>query len=251
VTSAKPLVVAAGNGKLDAVQILLKEMGANANQAQADGFIVLCVAAQMGHEQDVRCLVKEFDADVNIAMPKGITPLYNAAQARHEHVVRCLLEECGANVNQVTENGCSPLYIAAQMGHEQIVRFLVKEFGADVNIALHVGSTPLIVVVWLTKHGADSQASHPRLGTAAEHSKAIGAPADQTAYLEARTHCAKPGCSGAGLMKRLPYHILLWQGVPGGALAGAQGAVQGVGCQGEGRRGGVNKRCDATLLNYA
>jgi ankyrin repeat protein len=102
------------------------------------------------------------------------------------------------------------LYAAAQYGHGHIVRCPVKEFGADVNIAAIDGCTPLMaaaekkyheVVVWLTKHGADSQASHSRLGTAANVSKAKCAPAEQTAYLEARMHCAKPGYSRAGLKK--------------------------------------------------
>jgi hypothetical protein len=116
------------------------------------------------------------------------------------------------------------------------MRCLVMEFGADVNIAATDGSTPLMVaaehkhtdiVVWLTKHGANSQASHPRIGTAADISKANGASAEQTAYLEVRAHCAKPGCEGAGLKTcRLPRHILLWQGVPGGALVNAQGRVR-------------------------
>jgi hypothetical protein len=66
------------------------------------------------------------------------------------------------------------------------------------------------VVVWLTKHGADSQASNPRGITAADVSKSSGAPTEQTAYLEARTHCAKPGCGGAGLKKcGLPRDLLL------------------------------------------
>jgi hypothetical protein len=68
------------------------------------------------------------------------------------------------------------------------------------------------VVVWLTKHGADSQASHPQLGTAADFLKASGAPAEQTAYLEARTHCAKPGCSGAGLKKCAGCRVIFYCG---------------------------------------
>jgi hypothetical protein len=136
--------------------------------------------------------------------------LFIAAYKGHEHVVQCLLGEFGANVNQVGKNGCSPLYAAVAEGHEHVVRFLVKEFGANVNIAATDGSTPLMIaaenkhteiVVWLTKHGADSQASHEQFGTAADFSKKHGAPAKQTAYLEARTHCGKPGCSGAGLKK--------------------------------------------------
>jgi hypothetical protein len=91
-----------------------------------------------------------------------------------------------------------------------VVRCLVEEFGADVNQAVEAGFTPLTValaakqtevVVWLTKHGADAQASDHPLGTAADVSRAAGAPAVLTEYLEARAHCANPGCGGAGLKK--------------------------------------------------
>jgi hypothetical protein len=56
------------------------------------------------------------------------------------------------------------------------------------------------MVKWLIKNGANAQALHYQC-TAAEVSKAIGAPAELTTYLEARTHCANPGCDGAGLKK--------------------------------------------------
>jgi hypothetical protein len=162
--------------------------------------------------------------------------LFAAADEGDEHVVQCLVQEFSADVNQVSVGGIPALLIAAEKGHEHVVRCLVKEFGADVNIATRDGSTPLMtaaqqkqheIVVWLTKHGANSQALHPLGGTAADLSKAHGAPAEQTAYLDARTNCAKPHCSGAGLKKcGLPRHLPLWQGVPGGALACAQGRVQ-------------------------
>jgi hypothetical protein len=57
------------------------------------------------------------------------------------------------------------------------------------------------VVVWLIKHGANAQARGPAGGTAADISRAYGAPAEQTEYLEARTHCANPRCDGAGPKK--------------------------------------------------
>jgi ankyrin repeat protein len=170
----------------------------------------LYAAAQAGFINFVRCLVEKCGANVNQVAKNGCTALYIAAYAGHENVVRCLLGECGASVNKVAGIGVTALFAVAQEGHERVVRCLVKEFGADVNIAATDGSKPLMaaaekkrteVVVWLTKHGADSQASQDRLGTAAEISKRNGAPAEQTAYLEARTHCAKPGCSEAGLKK--------------------------------------------------
>jgi hypothetical protein len=48
------------------------------------------------------------------------------------------------------------------------------------------------VVVWLTKHGADSQALHSTGRTAADMSKRHGTPTEQTAYLEARHTALNP-----------------------------------------------------------
>jgi ankyrin repeat protein len=158
----------------------------------------------------VRCLVKEFGADVNQAMHNGCTPLYIAAQDGNESVVQCLVKEFGADVNQARNNGATPLYMAAEHGRLAIVICLVKECGADINQARPDGVTPLMaasahkhmeVVVWLIKHGANAQASTSTFGTAADLSIEQGAPAEQTDYLEARTHCANPGCDGAGLKK--------------------------------------------------
>jgi hypothetical protein len=124
--------------------------------------------------------------------------------------VQYLVKECGAHVNQATHDGYTPLFIAAQKGHLSVVKCLVKDFGAYINQAENKGATPLMaasyskhteVVVWLIKHGADTQAPAPSGGTAADISREEGAPAEQTAYLEARTHCANPGCDGAGLKK--------------------------------------------------
>jgi hypothetical protein len=91
-----------------------------------------------------------------------------------------------------------------------VVQCLVKELGADVNQAKLNGATPLMVAVvakhmeiavWLLKHGGNAQASQSRHGTVADVSREYGVPAEQTAYLDARTHCANPGCTGAGLKK--------------------------------------------------
>jgi hypothetical protein len=57
------------------------------------------------------------------------------------------------------------------------------------------------IVRYLLKNGANVQASAHVFGTAADVSKLYGAPEEQIVYLEARTHCAHIGCSGAGLKK--------------------------------------------------
>jgi ankyrin repeat protein len=212
-----PLCVAAQLDNLNVLRILINELGADANQAVAgsnnpkrNGITPLCVAAQLGHVAVLRCLVKEYGADVNQADNEGWTPIHIGAEKGYVSVMQCLVKELGANMNQATNEGCTPLYAAAQCGHLSVVHCIVKELGADVNQATHTGSTPLItasaykhiqVVVWLSKHGADAQASHRGGSTAADVSREYGAPAEQSEYLEARAKCANPGCDGAGLKK--------------------------------------------------
>jgi hypothetical protein len=52
------------------------------------------------------------------------------------------------------------------------------------------------VVTFLIKYGANAQVVAPSFGSAAEVSRRAGAPAQQTQYLEARSHCARLGCDG-------------------------------------------------------
>jgi ankyrin repeat protein len=205
-----PLYAAAQIGNLSYVQFLVKELGADVNQAANRGGTPLHALAQIGNVALVEVLVKELGADANKARDDGATPLLIAAQKGHLAVVRLLVAELRADVNQAAHDGATPLYIAAQNGHLAVVRCLVKEFGADFNTTRPDGATPLMtaatckhgdVVTFLIKYGANVQVAAPDFGTAADLSKRAGAPAKQTQYLEARTHCAKQGCNGVGAKK--------------------------------------------------
>jgi hypothetical protein len=62
------------------------------------------------------------------------------------------------------------------------------------------------LVRWMVKEGADTQATVVREEgalAAADLSMIAKTSAEQTAYLEAKTHCSNPGCNGAGT-KRCP-----------------------------------------------
>jgi hypothetical protein len=92
-------------------------------------------------------------------------------------VVRILLK-LRANINQTNIDDITPLMVASYRKRQEIVK-------------------------WLVKSGADTQAiinNDPNI-TAAFLSRDVGASVEQTAYLEAKTHCSHVGCNGAGIMK--------------------------------------------------
>jgi hypothetical protein len=166
----------------------------------------------------MQCLVEELGADANKTHADGWSPLFSASCTERLEVVQCLVK-LGADINPVAKDGTTPLMLAAAMVHHKIVRYLLKD-------------------------GADPQALHESLGTAADISKSFSAPSEQTAYLQARTHCANSRCTNAsaGLKKCercLPCKStsVAWECVHSNALAGAQGGVYGGCCQAEGRQG--------------
>jgi ankyrin repeat protein len=125
-------------------------------------------------------------------------------------VVQCLVKELGVDVYKETFDGAMPLHLAAHEGRLKIVRYMVEELGVDINQTTQDRHTPLVaasagkhmaVAAYLIKRGANPQASGPTYGTAVDISRRFGAPADQTAYLEAKMHCTNPICNGAGTRK--------------------------------------------------
>jgi hypothetical protein len=154
------------------------------------------------------CLVRELGADVNGRDKNGYTALTAAAGLGQHENVRYLIVELGADVNRRDNFGLTPLYVAVLEGRIAGVQVLIN-LGADLNIADNDGATPLMmatfkkhqeIVKWLVKAGADTQIAADDM-SAADVSRRVGASAEQTAYLDAKTHCSNVGCSGAGIMK--------------------------------------------------
>jgi ankyrin repeat protein len=209
-SGATALSLVALQGNIRAAMCLVKELGADVDQAFSDGTTALLIAAQMGQLAMVRCLIEDLGAAAHRGRHDGATPLYHAVVGGHLAIVRYLIKEVGADVNQAANNGITPLFVAATNGQLAIVRFLVKECGADVNKTRQDGGTPLMtaasnmhgdIVAFLIKYGANTQSTILEFGTAADISRKYAAPAKQTQYLEARTHCANTGCDGAGIKK--------------------------------------------------
>jgi hypothetical protein len=176
VRTAKPLVQSVESGvSFDVLKCLVKDLGADVNQRDERGGTALMVAVLWGRVDSLRYIVEELRADVNLPDYLGHTPLRIAASKCNLDAVRCLLK-LGADINQQCDQGITALMIAAHQKDEITVKWLVKA-GSNTQILTHGGET------------------------AASISCLAGASAELTAYLDAKTHCLSPGCSGAGLLK--------------------------------------------------
>jgi hypothetical protein len=211
VTRKKSLYNAVLESEYEMALCLVRELGADVNQVGHRGMSALGFAAHRGNVGMVKYLANELEADVNHADAEGRTPLFFATLKVHLAVVRCLVKELRASVERGKLSArLASLHLAAQQARLKIVQCLVEELHADVNLASQGGSTPLMIaaanmnhkiVRYLLKHGAHPQATHGGVATAAELSKSKTAPAEETAYLKARTHCANPSCTNSGLKK--------------------------------------------------
>ena len=111
----------------------------------------LIIAAHNGHLNSVKILLS-YKADIEARgtlkigdeVSDGCTPLWGAAAADHLDVVKLLLEQ-NADVDSKASTGSTPLRVAAHEGHLDIVRCLVHR-GADVNARndCNEESTPLV-----------------------------------------------------------------------------------------------------------
>ena len=142
-----PLIIAAHNGHLNSVKILLS-YGADIEargtikigDEAGDGCKPLWAAAAFGHLDVVKLLI-ERNADVDGRTSTGSTPLRAAAHDGHLDVVRCLVES-GADVNARTIIENTPLMVACCHGHLSVVTYLIEK-GAFMDLQNEDGNTAL------------------------------------------------------------------------------------------------------------
>ena len=130
---ATPLIIAARNGHLNSVKILLgyeaviEARGTlKIREEVAEGCTPLWAAAATGHLDVVKLLIEQ-NADVDGRTSTGSTPLRAAAHEGHLDVVRCLVES-GADVNARHYNEEStPLIVACYWGHLSVATYLIDK----------------------------------------------------------------------------------------------------------------------------
>ena len=144
-----PLIIAAHNGHLNSVKILLRyraDIEARGTLKIGDEVVEGCTplwaAAAIGHLDVVKLLI-ERNADVDSRTSMGSTPLRAAAHEGHLDVVRCLVES-GADVNARNDYESTPLMAACYYGHVSVVTYLIDkgafmdlQYQDSGNTALH------------------------------------------------------------------------------------------------------------------
>ena len=144
---ATPLIIAARDGKLDFVKVLLRyEANIEARGTiKIDGEVIegctaLWIAAAKGHFDVVRLLIEQ-NAEVDGRTSSNSTPLRAAALHGHLGIVRCLVEN-GADVNARNNFGSTPLMLTCYKGHLDVASYLVKH-GANINLQDNKGCSCL------------------------------------------------------------------------------------------------------------
>ena len=144
---ATPLIIAARDGKLDFVKVILRyEANTEARGTiNIDGGVIedctaLWVAACKGHFDVVRLLIEQ-SAEVDSRTSSNSTPLRAAAFDGHLDIVRCLVEN-GADVNARNNFNNTPLMITCYKGHPNVASYLVKH-GANINLQDNKGDSCL------------------------------------------------------------------------------------------------------------
>ena len=199
---ATPLIIAARDGQLDFVKVLLRyEANIEARGTiKSDGVIIngctaLWAAAANGHLAVVRLLIEQ-NAEVDARTSTNSTPLRAAAFDGRLDIVRCLVEN-GADVNACTIFRNTPLMIACYNGHIDVASYLVEN-GADIHLEDHNGDTSLHaavrkghveVVGKLLALGAEQKQNHKCLTPLLEASN--DCKIEMVEYLVTRPGCTK------------------------------------------------------------
>ena len=142
-----PLIIAARNGNLDSVKMLLRYKAdieargtVKVDDQVIEGCTPLWAAAATGHLDVVKLLI-ERNADVDGRTLTNSTPLRAAAYDGRLDIVNCLVEN-GADVNARNNFENTPLMVACYNGHMNVVTYLIER-GAKMDLQDKKGNTAL------------------------------------------------------------------------------------------------------------
>ena len=137
------LRTASKNGNSTQVNFILKYCEkADVNTAGPTwGLTPLILAAIEGHVEVVRLLLKQEEININKASYSQRTALYFASKDGHASIVELLLQKKDININRAYSGGETALYVACYMGQMEVVQLLLDKEDIDVNKANNYGIT--------------------------------------------------------------------------------------------------------------
>ncbi|KAH0504859.1 Death-associated protein kinase 1 [Microtus ochrogaster] len=159
-----PLLIAAGCGNIQMLQLLIKR-GSRIDVQDKGGSNAIYWASRHGHVDTLKFL-NENKCPLDVKDKSGETALHVAARYGHADVVQ-LLCSFGSNPDFQDKEEETPLHCAAWHGYYSVAKALC-EVGCNVNIKNREGETPLLtasargyhdIVECLVGHGADLNAS--------------------------------------------------------------------------------------------
>ncbi len=154
-----PLMLAAGFGKLQAVEYLL-EKGADPLLESDNGSNLLHHASQGGNPDIIKLMLSHVPS-IDAINNQGVTALMRAAHFQKLQAVEYLLEK-GANLSLNSNDGRNLLHAASWGGSTAVIEKILS-YGIDIDSKDLKGSTPLMlaqrfgkteVVTYLLSKGA-------------------------------------------------------------------------------------------------
>ena len=120
-----PMYVGAQKGEIECLKFLVTQTFRRKGDVEArakDGGTALCIAARNGRLGCVELLVKRGKANVEAANHKGLRPLHLAALNGDVKVCEFIVEEGKADINARDEQNRTPFYIACQEKNFDLVK---------------------------------------------------------------------------------------------------------------------------------
>lgn len=137
------LTVAAEQGQLGCIQVLLAHASTNVNARGRGGRTALAFACGNGHLDIFKCLLGRHDCKIDEADNVGSTPLFGAVGGGHLAIISTLGMQSKTNINHRDKGGRTVTSWAAGDGMEKSLKELLKMQGVEVNLQDAQGRSPL------------------------------------------------------------------------------------------------------------